>query len=107
MTTLNKQNKTKDISSSNDEELKNHFEKIWEIYPNKKGRAKAEELFFQWVKGRKINKTKTKLTDKQMYFAVGKYKQECEEKGVEEKFIKHGDTFFNKAILDYVEVENE
>lgn len=105
--TINKQNKTKHISPSNDEELKSHFEKIWEIYPNKKGKAKAEEYFLQWVKGRKINKTTTKLTDEQMYYAVKKYKEECEEKAVEEKFIKHGDTFFNKAILDYVEVENE
>lgn len=103
---INKQNKTKQISSSNDEELKSHFEKIWEIYPNKKGKAKAEELFLQWVKGRRINKTTTKLTDKQMYFAVKKYKEECEESRLEEKFIKHGDTFFNKAILDYIEVEN-
>lgn len=104
--TINKQNKTKHTSSSNIKELKSHFEKIWEIYPNKKGKAKAEELFLQWVKGRKINKTSTKLTDEQMYYAVKKYKKECEEKAVEEKFIKHGDTFFNKAILDYAEVEN-
>lgn len=105
VTTLNKQNKT-NISSSFDEELKSHFEKIWTIYPNKKGRAKAEELFFQWVKGRKINKTTTKLTDKQMYFAVKKYKEECERKNTEQDFIKHGSTFFNKAILDYVEEKN-
>lgn len=104
--TINKQNKTKQISSSFDEELKSHFEKIWEIYPNKRGKAKAEEYFLQWIKGRRINKTTTKLTDRQMYFAVKKYKKECEEKAIEEKFIKHGDTFFNKAILDYVEVED-
>ena len=107
VTTLNKQNKTKNISSSNDEELKKHFEKIWTIYPNKKGKAKAEELFFQWIKGRKINKITTKLTDRQMYFAVKKYKKECEEKEIEQQYIKHGDTFFNKAILDYMEKENE
>lgn len=105
--TINKQNKTKHISSSNDEELKKHFELIWEIYPNKKGKAKSEELFFQWIKGRKINKAITQLTDKQMYLAVKKYKKECEEKEIETQFIKHGDTFFNKAILDYIEVENE
>lgn len=103
---INKQNKTKQISSSNDEELKNHFEKIWAIYPNKKGKAKAEELFFKWVKGRKINKSTIKLTDIQMYRAVKKYKEECEKKNVEQEYIKHGDTFFNKAILDYVEIEN-
>lgn len=105
--TINKQNKTKHITSSNDEELKKHFELIWQIYPNKKGKAKSEELFFQWIKGRKINKAIMQLTDKQMYLAVKKYKKECEEKESEIQFIKHGDTFFNKAILDYIEVENE
>ena len=48
-----------------------------------------------------------KLTDKQMYYAVSKYAKECEEKGIEQQYIKHGDTFFNKAILDYVEADNE
>lgn len=105
--TLNKQNKTKqNNTSSNDDELKKHFALTWDIYPNKKGRAKAEEYFLQWVKGRKINKNTISLTDKQMYLAVKKYKKECEENQVELQYIKHGDTFFNKAILDYVEVIN-
>ena len=42
-----------------------------------------------------------------MYYAVSKYAKECEEKGIEQQYIKHGDTFFNKAILDYVEPDNE
>lgn len=103
---INKQNKTKqNNTSSNDEEMKKHFALTWDIYPNKKGRAKAEEYFLQWVKGRKINRTTIRLTDKQMYLAVRKYKKECEDKEVEQQYIKHGDTFFNKAILDYVENE--
>lgn len=102
-TNKNVKNIKNNISSSNDEELKEHFEKIWEIYPNKKGKSKAEELFFKWVKGRKINKSTIKLTDLQMYNAVKKYKKECEDKNTEEQYIKHGDTFFNKAILDYME----
>lgn len=92
-----------DIPSSNDEEMKKHFELIWEIYPNKKGRAKAEQLYFNWLKGRKINSITSKLTDEQMYYAVLAYKKECEENKIDIQFIKHGDTFFNTAILDYVE----
>lgn len=42
-----------------------------------------------------------------MYKAVKKYKEECEKNNIELNFIKHGETFFNKAILDYVEAENE
>lgn len=105
--TNNKLNKTKqnNTSSKDDDtkkELKKHFELIWDIYPHKLGKAKAEEYFLKWVKGRKINGTTIKLTDKQMYLAVKKYKKECEDKQIEQQYIKYGDTFFNKAILDYV-----
>lgn len=104
-TNKNVKNVNNIYTSSNDEEMKKHFALTWDIYPNKKGRAKAEEYFLQWVKGRKINRTTIRLTDKQMYLAVRKYKKECEDKEVEQQYIKHGDTFFNKAILDYVENE--
>lgn len=105
-THTNKNVKNNNIyTSSNDDELKKHFEIIWEIYPNKLGKSKAEKYFLQWVKGRKINGRNIKLTDKQMYFAVKKYKLECENK--DKQYIKHGSSFFNEAILDYVEAENE
>lgn len=97
--TLNKQNKTKQYID--------HFELIWEQYPNKQGKAKALEYYLAWIKGRKISSVTRKLTDKEMWYAVVKYAEECKEKQVEQKYIKHGDTFFNKAILDYVEVKNE
>lgn len=93
----------KKIPSSKDEELRNHFELIWNIYPNKKGKAKALQLYFSWLKGRKINSITSKLTDEQMYYAVLAYKKECEDNKIDIQFIKHGDTFFNTAILDYVE----
>ena len=96
-------NTNNDIPSSKDEEMKNHFELIWEIYPNKKGKSKAEGYYFGWLKGRKINSINSKLTDEQMYYAVLAYKKECEDNKIEQQYIKHGDTFFNTAILDYVE----
>ena len=96
-------NTNNDIPSSKDEELKNHFEFIWDIYPNKKGKAKALQLYFNWLKGRKINSITSKLTDEQMYYAVLAYKKECENNKIDIQYIKHGDTFFNTAILDYVE----
>lgn len=102
-------NNINNISSfnENDEELKKHFELIWDKYPNKRGKTKSKEYFYQWIKGKKISKETIKLTDKQMYYAVSKYAKECKEKGIEQQYIKHGDTFFNKAILDYVEENNE
>ena len=83
--------------------LMNHFSLTWKKYPNKKGRAKALEYYLQWIRGRAISGEKIKLTDKQIYYAVCKYAKECE--NIEQQFIKHGDTFFNKAILDYVEFD--
>lgn len=106
---------TADINRIRQEKEKNeqkqvlleHFEIIWEQYPRKRGKAKALEYYFQWIKGRKISSFTQKLTDEQMYRAVVKYQKECEEKETDIQYIKYGDTFFNKAILDYVEEENE
>ena len=87
--------------------LQDNFEKIWKEYPNKKGKAKSFEFYKQWIKGRKISGITKKLTNEQIENAVGKYKEECKRNRTEEQYIKHGDTFFNKAILDYVEQEEE
>lgn len=100
----------KEKEKNNNEQKKillEHFNLIWEKYPNKKGKAKAIEYYLQWIKGRTIAGITRKLTDEQMYYAVVKYQKECEKNGIEQQFIKHGDTFFNKAILDYVEVKDE
>ena len=101
----------KDIDIKNNNEQKqvllDHFEKIWKEYPNKKGKAKAEEYFLKFITtGRKINGKNIKLTDIQIWNAVCKYRNECKKNRVEQQFIKHGDTFFNKAIIDYIETEN-
>lgn len=87
--------------------LQENFEKIWKEYPHKKGRAKAFEYYTQWIKGRKISGITKKLTNEQIENAVRKYKAECKKNRVEEQYIKHGDTFFNKAILDYTEQEEK
>lgn len=87
--------------------LQDNFEKIWKEYPHKKGKAKAFEFYKQWIKGRKIAGITKKLTNEQIENAVRKYKLECKKNRTEEQYIKHGDTFFNKAILDYTEQEKE
>lgn len=87
--------------------LQDNFEKIWKEYPNKKGKAKSFEFYKQWIKGRKISGITKKLTNEQIENAVRKYKAECKKNRVEEQYIKHGDTFFNKGILDYTEQEEE
>lgn len=74
----------------------------------KNGKANAEEYFLKFTTtGRKINGKNIKLTDIQIWNAVCKYKKECKKNKIEQQFIKHGDTFFNKAILDYLIEEKE
>ncbi len=47
------------------------------------------------------------MTDIQIWNAVQKYKKECKKNKIEQQYIKHGDTFFNKAILDYTTEEKQ
>ena len=102
-TNKNVKNNINNISSS-DDELHNHFEKIWEVYPIKKGKQKAETYFFAWIKGRKINGRTLKLSDVDMWHSVQAYLMEIKEKKIEEKYISHGDTFFNSKVYDYYEI---
>lgn len=81
------------------------FEKIWEIYPRKDGKSKAFKSYTSWLKGKKILGKTVKLTNKEMWLAVKKYADES--KGKDRTYIKMGSTFFNDAILDYVEASDE
>ena len=83
------------------------FEIIYGIYPKKRGKAKAYELYLGWLKGRTINGRKIKLDNRQMYLAVKKYVNQCQEDGTDLQYYKNFDTLMGKQILDYVEVETE
>lgn len=87
-----------------DENVYEHFEKIWDIYPVKKGKQKAEGYFLSWIKGRKVNGKLLKLTDKDMWYAVKTYIKELEETKKDLEFVPHGSTFFNTKIYDYYEI---
>ena len=71
-------------NNSDLEQLKTDFEKIYAIYPKKRGRSKAFEYYCAYVKkGRCINKVRYRLTNKQIYLAVRAYTREREEEGTE------------------------
>lgn len=90
------------------EQLKKDFEKIYAIYPKKRGKAKAFEYYCAYVKkGRCINKVRYRLTNKQVYLAVRAYTREREEEGTELDYYKNFDTFMSKAIIDYLPGEGE
>ncbi len=93
------------IVKSELEELEKNYKIIYDSYPKKVGKAKGFDLYKQWLKGRDISGRKIKLTNKQIWSAIAKYKRQLEEKDTELQYYKNFDVFMNKAILDYVEEE--
>lgn len=95
----------KEIKKQQQMQLENDFKIIYESYPKKVGKARGYDLYKGWLNGRDISGRKVKLTNKQMWSAIAKYKREIENNGTELQFVKQFDTFMNKSILDYVEDE--
>ncbi len=101
---LNESEQKKD-KKEQQKQLENDFKIIYESYPKKVGKARGFDLYKGWLKGRDISGRKVKLTNKQMWSAIAKYKHQLDENGTDKQYIKNFDTFMNKAILDYVEEE--
>lgn len=79
------------------------FEKIYAVYPKKRGKSKAFEYYRGYVgKGRVISGTRYHLDRKQIYLATVAYVQEKEEAGTELSFYQDFSTFLNKTVLDYL-----
>jgi hypothetical protein len=76
------------------EEYIDEFEIIWQLYPNKKGKAAAMK---------KYPSLRSKHSFEDLQRAVKKYADDV--KGQDVKYIKHGSTFFNGGYLDYIEAE--
>ena len=76
--------------------VQNEFEQqcdlIWNIYPNKKGKAKAYKKLPKLIKTHGYEQIKR---------CVERYSLEVKE--TDKQYIKHGDTFFNGAYLDYLD----
>lgn len=82
------------------DKLGEDFEKLWNIYPSKKGKAKAFSSYCNWIKGKKYMNKTIKLTNAQMWYAIKKYAKECE---TNNRYFQNGSTFFNNTIIEYVE----
>lgn len=88
------------------DELEKNFKIIYESYPRKEGKSKGFDYYKGYVTtGRKMSGKNVKLTNKQIWAAISKYKQELEQKGTEPEYVQMFSTFMNKTILDYVEEE--
>lgn len=90
-------------SINSEKELADNFDKIWNLYPRKDGKNTAFTHYKSWLKGKKYAGRTVKLTNKQMWFATKKYADLMEENKTERKYIKMGSTFFNEAIMEYIE----
>ena len=85
-------------------ELADNFDKIWQIYPRKDGKNTAFNHYKAWLKGRNYAGRIVKLDNKQMWYATKRYADLVAKNKTEKQYIKMGSTFFNDAIMEYVEV---
>lgn len=81
--------KSKNISSAI---LAEQTDNLWNLYPNKKGKATALKLIPKLIK---------QYGYEQILNVVKRYKCECS--GRDNKYIKQGDTFFKVAYKDYLD----
>lgn len=82
------------INSANDDLINDEkvVDKIWSLYPNKKGRAQAIK---------KIPKIISSIGESQLIRCIERYSLEC--KGKDKQFILNGSTFFNGRYEDYLD----
>ena len=99
LNTIELNNSANEIAQETDTRA-DDFEKLWNIYPSKKGKAKAFSCYCNWIKGKKYMNKTVKLTNVQMWFAIKKYTKECEDNN---RYFQNGSTFFNNTIIEYVE----
>ncbi|MEQ7102512.1 helix-turn-helix domain-containing protein [Enterococcus hirae] len=83
-TSFSNTNNNIDHSSS---KLKNDFDKLWKLYPRKKGKTAAFKHYKKAIKDG--------ATNKQIQDGILSYKKEIETKKIEESYIKHGSTWFS------------
>lgn len=83
-------------TSKKDDGKEEAFNEVWNLYPRKRGKAKAKS---------KIYKLLDKIQKEELIRAVERYKKENQ--NTEMQFIKHGDTFFNAAYEDYLDCNYE
>lgn len=91
------------ICSPEPDEREQNFEKIYAIYPKKRGRTKAFSNYCSWLKGRTVNGKRRKLTNREMYLAVYRYVEQQKAGGTELEYYKNFDTLMGSQLLDYVE----
>lgn len=80
-------------------QYENEFEKLWNLYPNKKGKSKS---LTKYILARKKG-----TTYEQVLKGINNYIEYIKKNQISLQYIKHGDTYFNNQCwLDEYEHEN-
>ena len=81
-------------------QYENEFEKLWEHYPNKKGKDQAKNKY--------LLARKQGITYESIAQGLKNYINYIKSENIEEKFIKHGSTWFNqKCWNDDYKISNQ
>lgn len=86
------------------EQLENEFEKLWSMYPNKKGKKKALDHYIKCRK-RKDNPVSYEKVEK----GISNYNFFIQKNKVQLQYIKHGSTWFNQECWndDYTVIKQD
>lgn len=79
-------------SGKNAKALESDFEKLWKLYPNKKGKQVALKAYKRAIKDG--------VSNKQIQTGIVAYKKYLTANGTEQQFMMHGGTFFNQRSWD-------
>lgn len=96
--TPNKNERSKEVNTLSNKgasEAQENFEKLWKLYPNKKGKQSAFKHYKSLVK-----KSKDPNLNKKIQDGIVAYKKYIVANGTEPQFVKQGSTFFNQESWD-------
>lgn len=79
-------------SGKNAKALESDFEKLWKLYPNKKGKQVALKAYKKAIKDG--------VSNKQIQDGIVAYKKYLSANGTEQQYMMHGGTFFNQRSWD-------
>lgn len=81
-----------------EELLKNEFEKLWNLYPRKEGKAKAFKAYCKFRKSRKEDY----ITSEEVEDGIENYLRYIKANNIDIKYIKQGATYFNNRCWEDV-----
>ena len=88
----------KELKKKKEQEANDIFERLWKLYPKKKGKGGVSQTQKNVI---------AKIGYEKFARYIELYKAEIEKNGTEEQFIMYGSTFFNSGYKDYLDENYE